>query len=166
LTTGRITSIVEKSRAGAPSKFGVTGIFVYDADVFDVIPSWCRRGRGRIGDHRCQQPLTSTRGRWPTTSWKDFGADGRRVIDPTMRSRLRPGLTEPTRAEVRFAAPPCRAPGVIQRKVKGGGARRVGRERADCVCPPPRMLTSSTTSREPAWRRASKNSLSLPSIRS
>ncbi|HEX3839746.1 MAG TPA: sugar phosphate nucleotidyltransferase [Acidimicrobiales bacterium] len=44
---GRITSIVEKPDQ-PPSKFGVTGIYCYDADVFDVIPSLVPSGRGEL----------------------------------------------------------------------------------------------------------------------
>jgi glucose-1-phosphate thymidylyltransferase len=44
---GRITSIVEKPDQ-PPSKYGVTGIYCYDADVFDVIPSLVPSGRGEL----------------------------------------------------------------------------------------------------------------------
>lgn len=44
---GRITSIVEKPDQ-PPSKFGVTGIYCYDADVFDVIPTLVPSGRGEL----------------------------------------------------------------------------------------------------------------------
>jgi glucose-1-phosphate thymidylyltransferase len=44
---GRITGIVEKPEQ-PPSKFGVTGIYCYDADVFDVIPTLRPSGRGEL----------------------------------------------------------------------------------------------------------------------
>ena len=40
-----------------PSSFGVTGIYCYDADVFEVIPTLGALRAGRAGDHRRQQPL-------------------------------------------------------------------------------------------------------------
>ena len=44
---GRITGIVEKPEHPA-SKLGVTGIYCYDADVFDVIPTLVPSGRGEL----------------------------------------------------------------------------------------------------------------------
>lgn len=44
---GRITGIVEKPEL-PPSKFGVTGIYCYDADVFRVIPTLVPSGRGEL----------------------------------------------------------------------------------------------------------------------
>ena len=44
---GRIIGIVEKPEHPA-SKFGVTGIYCYDADVFDVIPTLEPSGRGEL----------------------------------------------------------------------------------------------------------------------
>ena len=44
---GRIVGIVEKPEHPA-SKFGVTGIYCYDADVFDVIPTLVPSGRGEL----------------------------------------------------------------------------------------------------------------------
>jgi glucose-1-phosphate thymidylyltransferase len=43
----RVVEIVEKPEEPA-SKFGVTGIYCYDADVFDVIPSLVPSGRGEL----------------------------------------------------------------------------------------------------------------------
>jgi glucose-1-phosphate thymidylyltransferase len=43
----RITGIIEKPE-DPPSKFGVTGIYCYDADVFDVIPTLVPSGRGEL----------------------------------------------------------------------------------------------------------------------
>jgi glucose-1-phosphate thymidylyltransferase len=43
----RISGIVEKPEQPA-SKFGVTGIYCYDADVFDVIPTLVPSGRGEL----------------------------------------------------------------------------------------------------------------------
>ncbi len=43
----RIVDIVEKPEHPA-SKFGVTGIYCYDADVFDVIPDLVPSGRGEL----------------------------------------------------------------------------------------------------------------------
>ncbi len=43
----RITGIIEKPEHPA-SKFGVTGIYCYDADVFDVIPTLVPSGRGEL----------------------------------------------------------------------------------------------------------------------
>jgi glucose-1-phosphate thymidylyltransferase len=44
---GRITGIIEKPDQ-PPSKFGVTGIYCYDADVFEVIPTLTPSGRGEL----------------------------------------------------------------------------------------------------------------------
>lgn len=44
---GRITGIVEKPE-DPPSNYGVTGIYCYDADVFDVIPTLTPSGRGEL----------------------------------------------------------------------------------------------------------------------
>jgi glucose-1-phosphate thymidylyltransferase len=44
---GRIIGIVEKPEQ-PDSKFGVTGIYCYDADVFDVIPTLVPSGRGEL----------------------------------------------------------------------------------------------------------------------
>lgn len=44
---GRITGIVEKPDR-PPSKFGVTGIYCYSADVFEVIPTLVPSGRGEL----------------------------------------------------------------------------------------------------------------------
>jgi glucose-1-phosphate thymidylyltransferase len=44
---GRIVGIVEKPEHPA-SKFGVTGIYCYDADVFEVIPTLVPSGRGEL----------------------------------------------------------------------------------------------------------------------
>jgi glucose-1-phosphate thymidylyltransferase len=44
---GRITGIVEKPEQPS-SKFGVTGIYCYDADVFDVIPTLVPSRRGEL----------------------------------------------------------------------------------------------------------------------
>jgi glucose-1-phosphate thymidylyltransferase len=44
---GRITGILEKPE-NPPSKFGVTGIYCYDAEVFDVIPTLVPSGRGEL----------------------------------------------------------------------------------------------------------------------
>jgi glucose-1-phosphate thymidylyltransferase len=43
----RITAITEKPERPA-SKFGVTGIYCYDAEVFDVIPTLVPSGRGEL----------------------------------------------------------------------------------------------------------------------
>jgi len=43
----KITGIVEKPEHPA-SNFGVTGIYCYDADVFDVIPTLVPSGRGEL----------------------------------------------------------------------------------------------------------------------
>ena len=43
----RITGIVEKPES-PPSKFGVTGIYCYDAGVFDIIPNLVPSGRGEL----------------------------------------------------------------------------------------------------------------------
>jgi len=44
---GKVIGIVEKPEHPA-SKFGVTGIYCYDADVFDVIPTLVPSGRGEL----------------------------------------------------------------------------------------------------------------------
>ncbi len=44
---GKVVGIVEKPEHPA-SKFGVTGIYCYDADVFDVIPTLVPSGRGEL----------------------------------------------------------------------------------------------------------------------
>jgi len=44
---GRIRSIVEKPE-DPPSTFAVTGIYLYDANVFDIIPSLKPSGRGEL----------------------------------------------------------------------------------------------------------------------
>jgi glucose-1-phosphate thymidylyltransferase len=44
---GRVTSIVEKPE-NPPSEFAVTGIYFYDASVFDVIPTLAPSGRGEL----------------------------------------------------------------------------------------------------------------------
>ena len=44
---GRITGVVEKPDE-PPSKYGVTGIYCYDADVFEVIPGLEPSGRGEL----------------------------------------------------------------------------------------------------------------------
>ena len=51
-----VIGIVEKPEHPA-SKFGVTGIYCYDADVFDVIPDPGAVRPWRTRDHRRQQPL-------------------------------------------------------------------------------------------------------------
>ena len=43
----RVTGIVEKPEA-PPSEFAVTGVYFYDADVFEVIPSLSPSGRGEL----------------------------------------------------------------------------------------------------------------------
>ena len=45
--SGRVTRIVEKP-ADPPSQYAVTGIYLYDADVWDVIPSLELSGRGEL----------------------------------------------------------------------------------------------------------------------
>ncbi len=45
--SGHISRIVEKPD-NPPSKFGVTGIYCYDADVFRVIPTLVPSGRGEL----------------------------------------------------------------------------------------------------------------------
>jgi glucose-1-phosphate thymidylyltransferase len=47
LDDGRVVRIVEKP-ADPPSQFAVTGIYFYDADVFDVIPTLEPSGRGEL----------------------------------------------------------------------------------------------------------------------
>ena len=44
---GRVTRIVEKPES-PPSEFAVTGVYFYDADVFDVIPTLEPSGRGEL----------------------------------------------------------------------------------------------------------------------
>jgi glucose-1-phosphate thymidylyltransferase len=44
---GRVLRIHEKP-ADPPSRFGVTGIYCYDADVFEVIPTLVPSGRGEL----------------------------------------------------------------------------------------------------------------------
>jgi glucose-1-phosphate thymidylyltransferase len=44
---GRVKRIVEKPES-PPSEFAVTGVYFYDADVFDVIPSLTPSGRGEL----------------------------------------------------------------------------------------------------------------------
>jgi glucose-1-phosphate thymidylyltransferase len=44
---GRVTSIVEKPE-NPPSEFAVTGIYFYDASVFEVIPTLVPSGRGEL----------------------------------------------------------------------------------------------------------------------
>jgi glucose-1-phosphate thymidylyltransferase len=44
---GRVNRIVEKPES-PPSEFAVTGVYFYDADVFDVIPSLTPSGRGEL----------------------------------------------------------------------------------------------------------------------
>ncbi len=44
---GRIVRIVEKPET-PPSSYGVTGIYFYDEDVFDVIPTLVPSGRGEL----------------------------------------------------------------------------------------------------------------------
>jgi len=44
---GRVTRIVEKP-AVPPSPYAVTGIYAYDADVYDVIPTLTPSGRGEL----------------------------------------------------------------------------------------------------------------------
>src|SRR5271166_4917371 len=44
---GRITAIVEKPERPA-SHFGVTGIYCYDAEVFEIIPTLVPSGRGEL----------------------------------------------------------------------------------------------------------------------
>jgi glucose-1-phosphate thymidylyltransferase len=44
---GRVAGITEKPEQPA-SKFGVTGIYCYDADVFEVIPTLVPSGRGEL----------------------------------------------------------------------------------------------------------------------
>ena len=44
---GRVVKIIEKPE-DPPSKFGVTGIYFYDATVFDVIPTLEPSGRGEL----------------------------------------------------------------------------------------------------------------------
>jgi glucose-1-phosphate thymidylyltransferase len=44
---GHISGIVEKPQQ-APSNFGVTGIYCYDANVFKIIPSLVPSGRGEL----------------------------------------------------------------------------------------------------------------------
>ena len=44
---GRVTRIVEKPDS-PPSEFVVTGIYFYDSDVFDVIPTLEPSGRGEL----------------------------------------------------------------------------------------------------------------------
>ncbi|MBA3331922.1 MAG: NTP transferase domain-containing protein [Actinobacteria bacterium] len=44
---GRVTNILEKPE-DPPSTFGVTGIYLYDADVFRVIPTLEPSGRGEL----------------------------------------------------------------------------------------------------------------------
>jgi glucose-1-phosphate thymidylyltransferase len=44
---GRVVGIVEKPD-DPPSNYGVTGIYCYDADVFDVIPTLVPSGRGEL----------------------------------------------------------------------------------------------------------------------
>ena len=45
--SGRVTRIVEKPEA-PPSDFGVTGVYFYPADVFEVIPGLEPSGRGEL----------------------------------------------------------------------------------------------------------------------
>ncbi len=47
LANGRVTGIVEKP-AEPPSPYAVTGIYFYDASVFDVIPTLEPSGRGEL----------------------------------------------------------------------------------------------------------------------
>ena len=47
LDNGRVVRIVEKP-ADPPSEFAVTGIYFYDADVFEVIPTLEPSGRGEL----------------------------------------------------------------------------------------------------------------------
>ena len=47
LDDGRVVRIVEKPK-DPPSAFAVTGIYFYDADVFDVIPTLEPSGRGEL----------------------------------------------------------------------------------------------------------------------
>ena len=47
LKDGRVVGIVEKPEQ-PPSNFAVTGIYFYDADVFDVIPTLEPSGRGEL----------------------------------------------------------------------------------------------------------------------
>jgi glucose-1-phosphate thymidylyltransferase len=44
---GRVKGIVEKPES-PPSEFAVTGVYFYDADVFEVIPSLTPSGRGEL----------------------------------------------------------------------------------------------------------------------
>jgi glucose-1-phosphate thymidylyltransferase len=44
---GRVVQIIEKPD-DPPSSFGVTGIYFYDATVFDVIPTLTPSGRGEL----------------------------------------------------------------------------------------------------------------------
>jgi glucose-1-phosphate thymidylyltransferase len=44
---GRVSRIVEKPES-PPSQFAVTGVYFYDADVFDVIPTLTPSGRGEL----------------------------------------------------------------------------------------------------------------------
>jgi glucose-1-phosphate thymidylyltransferase len=44
---GRVKAIVEKPES-PPSKFAVTGVYFYDADVFGVIPTLTPSGRGEL----------------------------------------------------------------------------------------------------------------------
>jgi glucose-1-phosphate thymidylyltransferase len=47
LEDGRVVGIVEKPD-DPPSNYAVTGIYFYDADVFDVIPTLEPSGRGEL----------------------------------------------------------------------------------------------------------------------
>ena len=77
---GRVTHIEEKPEQPA-SDYCVTGIYCYEAGVFDIIGDLVPSGRGRARDHRREQPLRRRRARWPTTCRRGSG------VTPGSRSR-------------------------------------------------------------------------------
>ena len=93
-----MTGIVEKPEHPA-SKFGVTGIYCYDADVFDVIPTLVPSGRGEleitdVNNHYIAPGVHGLR--------RARGLLGRRRrVDRRVLhgQRLRPHGTGPTRAD-------------------------------------------------------------------
>ncbi len=46
-SSGRIVRIVEKPET-PPSNYSVTGVYVYDADVFSILPTLVPSGRGEL----------------------------------------------------------------------------------------------------------------------
>ena len=76
----RVTEIVEKPES-PPSRFAVTGIYFYDEQVWDVIPTLAAVRPRRARDHRREQLVRRAAARWRRTSSTGFWGDAGESID-------------------------------------------------------------------------------------